>query len=330
MPLVRGDEYIIGVGVEATRGTAVAPQDFIRAREPGTVAEVVEKVDIKETSATGVATRGQVVTKKRVEGELPLNLRFRTIGYLLRSLLGGISSATEAGETTVYRHTITLDRTVLQPTLTLAQVRGGLAHKNIAGAIVSKLGLTFPIDDMINGTVNFMARSEVTTTNFTPTFGTTDHLAPHQMVTLKVAANVAGLGAATPVVVTNMAIDIDRGSRAKESISSVSPVDFIAKMLSVTGSFNIEKEDDTFKDFASANTTRALQISVVNTAQSIGNASNPTLTITLPNVTFMTKETRPLDDVVGEEVTFMAHYDDTAANAISVSLVNEKANYNAA
>lgn len=330
MTLVRGEEYAVGVGVEATRGTAVAPQDWVRSREPGTIEEVVEKVDIKETGATGVATRGQVVTMRKVEGELPVNLRFRTIGYFLKSLLGGVSSATEAGETVVYRHTITLDRAVLQPTLTLAQARGDFDHKNIAGAIVSKLNLNFPVDDMINGTVTLKARSEVTTTDFTPTFGSTDHLAPHQMVALKIADNVAGLTGATATVVTNLTIDLDRASREKLSIASDSPVDFIAQLLSVTGSFTHEKTDDTFKTLASANTVKAVQISVVNTAQTIGTAAKPTLTFVLPNCTFSTKENRSLEDVVSEEVTFMAHYDDTEAKAITVSLVNEKANYNAA
>lgn len=330
MTLVRGEEYAIGVGVEnpAARGTAVTPQDWVRSREPGTIEEVVEKVDIKETKATGVATQGSVVTMKKVEGELPLNLRFRTIGYFLKSLLGGVSSATEAGETTVYRHTITLDRTVLQPTLTIAQARGDFDHKNLAGAVVSKLNLSFPVDDMINGAVTLKARSEVTTTDFTPTWGSTDHLAPHQMVTLKIADNVAGLNAASGTCVTNLTIDLDRASREKLCIASASPVDFIAQLLAVTGTFTHEKTDDTFKNLASANTSKAIQISVVNTAQTIGTAANPTLTFTLPNCTFTTKENRSLEDVVSEEVTFMAHYDDTEAKAITVSLVNQKANYN--
>lgn len=330
MTLVRGEEYAIGVGVESTRGTAVAPQDWVRSREPGTIEEVVEKVDIKETGGTGVATRGQVVTMRKVEGDLPLNLRFRTIGYFLKSLLGGVASATEAGETVVYRHTITLDRNVLQPTLTLAAARGDFDHKNIAGAVVTKLNLSFPVDDMINGTVTVKARSEVTTTDFTPTWGDTDHLAPHQMVTLKIAETVAGLNAASGTCVTNLTIDIDRATREKLCIASASPVDFIAQLLAVTGSFTHEKTDDTFKNLASTNAVRAVQISVVNTAQTIGVAANPTLTFTLPNCTFNTKETRSLEDVVGEEVTFMAHYDEAEAKAITVSLVNQKANYNAA
>lgn len=330
MNLVRGEEYVVGVAIEANRGVFADAQDYVRSREPGTIEEVVEKVDIKETGATGVASRGQVVTMKKVEGDLPLNLRFQTIGYFFKSLLGGVSSATEAGETAVYRHTFTLDRDALQPTLSLSLARGDFDHKEVAGAVVSKMTLNFPVDDVINSVVSIKGLSETTASDFTPTFGPNDFLAPHQMVTLKIADNVASLGAATAICVTNLTVDQDRGTREKLCVSSASPVDFIAKLLAVSGSFTIEKTADTYKDIASANTSKAVQISVVNTAEDIGNASHPALTIILPNCTFSTKETRPLDEVVTEEVSFMAHYDQSEAKAITVSLVNEKPDYEAA
>lgn len=330
MTLVRGEQYAVGVGVEGTPGTFVAAQDYIRTREPANIQTVVEKVDIKETKATGVASQGQVVTMKKVEGDMALNLRFRTIGYFLKSLFGTLNSTTEAGETAVYRHTGLLNTAITQPTLSLSLARGDFDHKQVAGAIVSKLALNFPIDDLINGSVSVKGLSEVTTTDFTAAYAATDYLAPHQMVTLKIADNVAGLGAAPAIDVTDLSIELDRGTREKLSISADTPVGFIAKLLSISGAFTMDKTADTYRDLAIANTSKALQISVINTAEDIGVSSNPELTFVLPNVTFMTSESRPLDDVVTEEITFMAHYDDTEAKAISVSLVNEKANYNAA
>lgn len=330
MTLVRGEEYAVGVGVESVAGTPVAAQDWVRLREPSSIQTVKETVDIKETRATGVSTQGQEITMQKVEGDMPLNLRFRTIGYFLKSLLGTLTSATEAGETAVYRHTGLLNVSVTQPTLTLSEARGDFDHKQVAGAVVSKLALNFPVDDVINGSVSIKGRSEVTAADFTAAYASTDHLAPHQMVTLKIADNVAGLGAATGICVTDLSIELDRGSKEKLCISSTSPVGYIASLLAISGSFNIDKTDDTYRDLALANTSKAVQISVVNTAKDIGVTSNPELTFVLPNVTFATTETRPLDDVVTEEVTFVAHYDDTEAKAISVSLLNEKANYNAA
>lgn len=331
MGLVRGESYAMGVAQEATRGTFAAAQDYVRTREPVGVQTVVEKVDIRETKVTGMNSQGQVVTRTRVEGEGAFNLRNRTIGYFLKSLLGDISSSVEAGETAVYRHTITLDPTVLQPTLALSLAKGDFDHKQVNGAIVSRLGFTFPVDDVVNGTMTLMGRTETTPgADFTPAYADDDFLFPHQMVTVKVAANVAGLGAATPLVLTESTLELDRQSRERVSISSLSPVDFIARLLTVTGTLNFEKENDTYRDLAIANTPRALQFSIVNSAVTIGVASNPELIITLPNVTFTTSESRPIDDVVTEELQFTAHYDDTEASGITVSLVNEKPNYNAA
>ena len=120
MAYERGESLAVGVAVEATRGTFVAASDYVRMREPSTVQTLVEHVDVKESRPTGMAVESKVITMKKVEGDMALNLRFRTIGYFLKSLLGGLSSATEAGQTVVYRHTISLALGVLQPTLSLS------------------------------------------------------------------------------------------------------------------------------------------------------------------------------------------------------------------
>ena len=135
MAIERGESTAVGVAVETTRGTFVAATDYIRTREPASIQTIVEKVDIKESRQTGTSSQGQVITMKKVEGEMALNLRFRTIGYLLKSLFGSLSSATEGGQTIVYRHTITLATSVLQPTLSLSLARGSFSHKQIPGAV---------------------------------------------------------------------------------------------------------------------------------------------------------------------------------------------------
>lgn len=330
MSYTRGESFALGVGVEnpASRGTFVTAQDYIKTREPANFQTEVEKVAIRETKETGFASQGEIITAKRVVGDANFNMRYRTIGYLLKSLLGNCNSALEAGETVVYRHTFTLNTDILQPTLSFSQGRGGLQHKAINGAVVSKLNLAFALNDVINGAFSILGRSEVNNADFTEAYASTDYLAPHQMLTLKHATNIAGLAGATGLCITEGNFELDRGSRSKDCVSSLTPVDFIAKLLEAKGSFKLEKLDDTFKDYAEANTVRALQFSIVNTEQLIGVASYPTLTITLPNVTFKTSEDRPLDDVVSDNVDFMAHYDDTEATGITISLVNEKANYN--
>src|SRR5687767_9808021 len=123
MTYVRGEDIALGVAMESTPGTFVAAQDYVRSRDPHSIQTIVEKATIKETKLTGVASHGDVITMKKVEGDIPLNLRFRTIGYFLKSLLGGLNSATEAGETIVYRHTVTLNTAVAQPTLSLSHAR---------------------------------------------------------------------------------------------------------------------------------------------------------------------------------------------------------------
>lgn len=324
----RGEALAVGVAVETVRGTFVAAQDYVRMREPSTIQMLVEEVDIKETRPTGLVRDSKVITMRKVEGDVALNLRFRTIGYFFKSLLGGWSSATEAGQTIVYRHTGTLNPSVLQPTLSLSMARGSYPHKQIPGAVVTKLALNAAIDDVINGSVSIKGLSETTVANFTPAYASTDNLAPHQMITVKIAANVAGLGGATATVLNDLNIEFDRPNDERTNVSSIAPVDFVSKLLNISGKFVMDKTDDTLKDFADINTVRAMSITITNTAVSIGTGVNPQLVITLPNVTITTSETRPLDAIVTEEITFEANYDDTAASGVTVSLLNEKINYN--
>lgn len=332
--LTRGESMALGVGVEdpAARGTFVAAQDYIRTREPANFQIELDKVAVRETKETGMSSQGEIITARRVQGDAAFNMRYRTIGYLLKSLLGNVTSAEEAGETGngVYRHTFSLNTAILQPTLSFSQGRGGLGHKAINGAIVSKLDLAFALNEVITGAFNIMARDEVANADFNEAYAADDVLAPHQMLTFKHATNIAGLAGADGKCITAAAVSLDRQSREKMCISSVTPVDFLARLLNASGSFNHEKEDDTFKDLAEANTPQALQFDIVNTARTIGTSANPTLTITFPNATLKTQESRPLDDVITESVEFMAHYDDTAAAGVTVSLVNEKANYDEA
>lgn len=330
MPTItRGESIALGVAVEATRGTFAEPQDFIRLREPAGLQNITEKVDIKEATGSGIDTQGQEIIKSKVEGPLSFNLRFRTVGYLLKSLLGSTTPSTEAGETAVYRHTFTLDPTVLQPALSFALAKGDLDHKAVNGAVVSTLSLNFPLEDVINGEATVMGRSEADHADFTPAFPEDDYLAPRHFMTIKVAANVAGLGAAPAIPITGASIALDRQTREKMVVSSLSPADFIARLLNITGSFTWEKSADTYRDLAVDNTPQALQISIVNTAQEIGVNSNPAMTITLPKVTFSHNENRTLDDVVTEQIDFKGHFDETEAKAITISLVNEKEDYDA-
>lgn len=320
----------LGVGVEdpSARGTFVAAQDYIRTREPANFQLETDKVPVRETKETGMASQGEIITMQKVNGDASFNMRYRTIGYLLKSLLGNVTSAAEGGETAVYRHTFTLNTDILQPTLSFSQGRGGLQHKAINGAVISKLDLAFALNEVITGSFALMALNEVNNSNFTEAYAGDDYLAPHQMLTFKHATDVSGLGAAQGKCITAAKMSLDRQSREKMCLSSVNPVDFLAKLLNARGSFTHEKEDDTFKTMADTNTSQAVQFSIVNTERSIGVGSNPELTITFPNVTLKTQETRPLDDVITETVEFTAHYDDAEAAGITVSLVNEKADYN--
>lgn len=333
MAYLFGEQIQLGLGVEATRGTAVAPQAWIPARTPTGIVAVVDKVQIKETRSTGISSQGSEIVQTRAEGDLEFNVRNTSIGYILKSLLGGVSSSTALGATT---HTFTRQASGPQnPALTLALAQTGYQDYEYPLAIVNSLEIRTPIDDLVNATASFIAIGENTHADYTPAFNDTDDVAFRQHdVVIKFAADASGLDAASGVCVKEFALTISNNARPKQCIGSTSPTDIFTLMTEISGNFVADYEGPaTYYDLFKANTPRAMRIEMTRDDLPVlgTSALYPKIQIDLHNVTFDGySPERPIDDIVSEGIDFMAHYDSADGAAITVRIQNEQANYNAA
>lgn len=103
--------------------------------------------------------------------------------------------------------------------------------------------------------------------------------------------------------------------------------------MEITGSMKIDYDGETHHDAYVANTYQAMQITLKRTDVEIGGESpnagdNPEIRITLPKVSYTTwTPDRPIDDIVSQDIEFMAHFDDDASKAIEVVVINEIASY---
>lgn len=335
MPYLLGENVNLGIGGEsaAARGTPVAPSVWVPGRTPAGIRAVVEKTQLRETLGAGVRGQGSVITQKRAEGDLEFNLRVNSIGWMLKSLLGGSASVSKGGaNAAVYDHTLTIQTGNPQyPTLTLALAQLGQQDYEYAGAVVNSLEIRTPVDDLVNATAGFIARGETAHADYTPAFSSADHYFRQQDVTIKLATTAAGLDGASALSVKDFSLSINNNARPDMNIGSLSPADVIALLLEIGGSITFDRMGETYHDIFTAGDYRAMRIEMTRSDVTLGASANPKIQIDLPKVSFESLDPdRPLDDVVKENIGFMSHYDTTTSKAISVVVTNLLTTYSVA
>lgn len=151
----------------------------------------------------------------------------------------------------------------------------------------------------------------------------------HKHVVFKIASNLAGLTAASPVIIKSFKLDISTDLEDDFVLGSVDPADFLNKGFSVSGTLEAFWQNETdYKTAYLANTNKALRIDIANTDVVIGTAANPTLRIDLAKV-FFEELTKPysLNDVVKQTLKFKAVYSISDSSMISAKLTNLQASY---
>lgn len=327
----RGEAINVGVGVESVRGTAVAPAIWIPGRSVTSMGAQVDKVPIRETRATKVSSQGMEVVKKMGGGELEFNVRNKSIGYLLKSLLGSVSSGLVSGEGAVYRHVFGIVANDPQhPSLTVGLSMPNIQDYEYALTLVKSIEFTFTPDDLVYATVSFVSGSEAEKTpDYTVTFGSDDHYFRHQDLTLKLADDVAGLAGASAFKVKEITISIDNKARDNQNVSEINPGDVIATDFEIGGSVTMDLDGKTYHDFFVSNNYKALSLTLNRLDVTLGTAAHPRIEIILPKVSFASYEQdRPIDDIVTQTFGLTGHYSLSDAYAVQISVDNAKANYN--
>lgn len=324
---------MFGVGIEDTRGTAVEPQAWIPGRTPSGIAPVIDKIAVRETRGSKFASNASEPVMKRAEGDLEFNLRAVSIGYILKSLMGYSSSALHSGEDDVYDHSFSvLPNNPEHPTLTIALDQpAGQSYKYLK-AIVSALTLELVPNDLVKATASFIAASEATHAHYSnPDPSAADVFFRHQDATIKIAADVAGLAAASALKVKSLKTEIPNGARVDQNVSELNPGNVLATTFDPKISVEIDYQNEDLHDAFGDNDYFAISITLERADITIGDAQHPKIVFTFPRVSIdKWAPNRPIDDVMREQVDFMVHYSETAASGLGVVLTNTLAEYDAA
>ncbi len=268
----------VGIGKEATAGTAVAPTNW----QPHLALTINPKTTVAQnSSALGRLEdiNDSAVTGQWVEGSLQGKLLDTTIGLLLLNLFG--TEVVTVKETTASNHTFTVNNSALAPSLTFTRVNPNATRRFALGEITD-FELDVKQGDWATFTASIVAKTGVTSSDVAAYAVENEFTSKHLVV--KLAANVAGLSGATALDVKSIKLKFVSKVDNYIPVGSIDVTSFDPHEFSVTGELVLRYSDTTMEVLGNANTRQALSIALTNTDTTIGATSNPALVFTAPKV----------------------------------------------
>jgi hypothetical protein len=259
------------------------------------------------------------VTYKMGQGSVDAQLYDTALGYMLMSLLGAVPVTTGGSP---YTHTFTLSQLNQAQSLTFYWHDPDRDYAFRLG-IIDSLKITVAPKGIVDYTFTIKSRKSASWATQTPSFTTNGSKFLHQHLAVKLATTIGGLAGATKLNLTQFELNINRNTIFDETMGTVEPIDILSQQLAVEGSFSLKLESDTYRDLMRDNTYNAMEIKLVNGANSI-------LQLQLPRCAFSGwQPDYTLNQIATQKINFKANYDATnGLDIISTAvLTNLKTSY---
>ncbi len=313
----------ISFGLETSWGTAVTPNKSL-AVHPGDGIQTDNDVQfvsaIKAQLAKNVASfKGAV----KHEGEYEFDFIPGVVGYLLKSVFGGLSSALKGGETLVYEHTYT--EAEAKPSLTVEQAVGtDQIVRRYAGSIIHSLKLSCKAGEALVTTVGIKAKSSASATKITPSYETIRNFNFNDCV----QASGFKIGGVAYNQAENFEVEYKNNIEMLHTLGANDPTMYYVKASDVLGKFDLYLDSATAAKYTDYLNKTEQALDIVFTGDAIGTASNYKLDINIPKVVFKAG-TYPVNEEYNIiSVEFEGIYDTTTSRLIRAILTNLTANYN--
>jgi len=316
----------LGIAKEGTRGAGAASTYML----PNTSFSFDDKiVQARSVGALGKLADSEeaFVTTKYGQGDFEGEIRSKSFGLLLYSMLGTVSSAAVVDES--YTHTFTINQSNQHQSLSFVVVDSNTSelYKLV---MLESLELTAELDEVVRYSASFMGKQAVGTSETVPA-AVAENKFTKKHLSFKIAENIAGLAGATASSIKSLNLTINKNVALDDVLGTAEPEDILNRQLGVEGSVTLNYEAETFKNYMKDNTDRAIEIKLTNTDDKLGSGStNPSLTIQMPKVDFFEWEPDySLDEIVSQTISFKASRDVSGgADMISTcSLVNDVVSY---
>lgn len=312
----------VGYGVESTRGTPVA----VSHRQPKTnltFQDMLEHIIDENSIGNVVDAHGADIVKKWSEGAIEGRVYVNALGYILYSLLGTCNTASSGG---AYVHTFTLNNSNTHKSLTIG-MEDPDNETRFALAMLESLTLDITNAGELTFSATFKGKASASTTH-TVSYAT-DYglLGKHAVV--KLATNLAGLGAAAAMDVKSFSITFSKNLEMDYVLGDVEPGDIYNTVFSIEGNIEAILNDVAdYKDVAFADTAKALRITVDDANTIIGTSETPGIEIDLAKVKLTNwTANRSNSEIVKQTIQFKGLYSMSDTQAVTIDLTNTTTSY---
>lgn len=325
MAKVIGRLTTIFIGKEATRGTLGSPEFAVPVRAID-IDDVPTYLD--NDSGYGVISEHNDSDLNTTQGEGGYDGKVfdHVLGAELRATFGKAPTTTAVpGQSGVFQHDFDVANNNSHDSLSIFTKED--ASKSFSLGMVETFSLTAALDDYLARAISFKSRPSEDWTPATPPAYTRGNEFLARNLAVKVAANKAGLDAATASKITAFSLEIAKNLDVQFVFGKATPDDIQNQQLNVTGSFDYRREDETVRGYVMGDMKRAIRFEAVSGA-TIGTSAHPTLRFDLPYVAFK-EDSRSRDNnaVETRTVNFQANYSIEEAAAITARLINTVTTY---
>lgn len=315
----------VGIGRETVRGAGAAPvyeipltslsfdDKIVQARSVGSMSNIADSEEA-------------FVTTKYAEGDLEGEIRAKSFGLLLYAMLGSLS--TSGPSDSAYTHSFSVSQANNHQSLSLV-VSDANTTDLYKLVMLDSLEITAELDQVVMFSASFMSKASRDTGLTVPAVVAENKFTKKHLA-IKLASNISGLAAATPISVKSLTLTINKNVTLDDVLGTAEPEDILNQQLSVEGELTLNYEAETYKSYMKDGTNRAMEIAMINTDATIGAGTRPSLTIQLPKVDFFDWEpSYDNDEIVTQKISFKASRD--VANNQQIihlcQLVNDVASY---
>lgn len=309
----------ISLGKESVLGTAVVPSTSLAVLPSDGVVTEQDAVGVEAIDTNPALNKDFVEGVREFNGAFEMNAYPQALGFILESGLGASSSALVGSETIVYKHTFT--EAVVKPSYTLEQKIGSIVER-IAGFTVSKFGLELKVGEPLKLTFEGKGLSKADGSAITASYETSKVFDWTDIVSITLG------GEDIKCAIQSLSLEYNNNLQNFHGLcGEADPTQLFVEPSEVSGSMSAYLTDEikALRTVFDSKATQALVITLV-ADETIGNASNNTLVITLSKVALNTY-VHPIDtSYVAVESDFVGASDPTNGQ-IKVELTNLVASY---
>lgn len=315
----------VGIAKETSRGDGASPTYTLPFAKLSFDDKIVQA---RSTGALGALADSEeaFVTTKYGQGDIDAELRSKSIGLILYALLGSYSVAGPSDS--AYTHSFSIAETNQHQSLSFV-IQDPTTTELYKLVMIDSMKIQAALDKVVTYTLGFMSKC-ARDTGLTAPAVVAESKFTKKHINVRLADNVAGLAAATPLALKSLNFNVMKNVAMDDILGSAEPEDFLNNQLAVEGDFELNYDAETFKTLFKNGTYKAMQLSFVNTDDTIGAGTRPSLTIVCPKVDFSPWEPNyDLDKIALQKISFKASKD--IANSLNIisscQLVNDVSTY---